>query len=117
MVVSEGVVVGLKGGVGGPKYCRLPPGSALPAASGSPWHEPPPADVPPIEQLLWMMGMRSFWSETVEVEGFAQAEAPPPDDAPEPPLLPQATPTAREAKVAKKRIFEVTRCMKTVLSP
>jgi hypothetical protein len=103
-----------------------------------------------------MMGMRSFWSETVEVEGFAQAEAPPPDDAPvppvpevapvppvpvppvpvppvpvpdivpvpelaplppEPPLLPQATPTAREAKVAKKRIFEVTRCMKTVLSP
>jgi hypothetical protein len=102
-----------------------------------------------------MMGMRSFWSETVLVEGFAQAEAPPPDDAPvppvpevapvppvpevapvppvpepdivpvpelaplppEPPLLPQASPTAIEAKVAKKRIFEVTRCMKTVLSP
>jgi hypothetical protein len=93
-----------------------------------------------------MIGMRSFWSETVLVEGFLQAEAPPPDDAPVPPvpevapvppvpepdivavpeleplllvppLVPQARPTAMEPKVAKKRIFEVTRCMKTVLSP
>jgi hypothetical protein len=32
------------------------------------------------------------------------------------PLLLQATPTAMEARVAKERILDVARCMKTVLS-
>ena len=90
MVVSEGVVVALKGGAGGPKYCRLPPGSQTIAAPGSPWHAPAPGTVPPIEQLLWMMGMRSFWSETVFVEAPApQGEvlAPAdPDASPDAPL-------------------------------
>jgi hypothetical protein len=35
---------------------------------------------------------------------------------PGPVLLLQATPTAMEARVAKERILDVARCMKTVLS-
>jgi hypothetical protein len=34
----------------------------------------------------------------------------------EPGLVPQARPTAMEARVAKERIWDVARCMKTVLS-
>jgi hypothetical protein len=35
---------------------------------------------------------------------------------PVPPLVPQARPTESEAMVAKERMFDVARCMKTVLS-
>jgi hypothetical protein len=35
---------------------------------------------------------------------------------PVPVLFPQARPTEREAMVAKERMFDVARCMKTVLS-
>jgi hypothetical protein len=42
--------------------------------------------------------------------------APEVEPLPAPGLVPQARPTAMEAKVAKERILDVARCMKTVLS-